>query len=233
MASGTAPNTSVILTAEEIEFINRRYKGSKSQAIHQGLAAIMPVKNDANFTVNPAAEPFMDTLRSLVQYRYDLDYMHEAINALRVEQMVKELGSRGFSARCKFHTPGCDGATETYQTNYVLVYSPEEADLPNEWATVEECRRLLDTLANLEPAEAFRRWRERIEPWDATYTEYDAKRDMRAEQAALRQQYEAGQLDGEMFRIAYGQTRDFLNYITPKPSGDTVTVEARYPHSEE
>lgn len=215
MASGTAPNTSVVLTAQEIEFINRRYNGSKSQAIHQGMAAIMPVKNNDSFAVSPQAEPFIEALRPLAQHRYDLDYMQQAIEALRVEMMVDELRSRGIAARCRFNVP-LSGGAETYQTNYVLVHAPDGVDLPGEWATVEECRRLLDTVANLEPAEAFRRWRERIEPWDSTYTRQDAERDMQAERAMLRQQYEAGQLDGEMYRIAFGQSRDFLSYVTQK-----------------
>lgn len=225
MASGTAPNTSVILTAKEIEFINRRYGGSKSQAIHQGLAAIMPIKNNAHYMVNPAAEPFITMLRPLVQHRYDLDGMQQAINALRVEQMVDELRRHGIAARCRFKIPVAAGGGE-YQTNYVLIYAPEGVDEPNEWATVEECRRLLDTVANLEPDEAFRRWRERIEPFDNTYTRQDAERDMRAERVMLRQQYETGQLDGEMYRIAFSQSRDFLNYVTPEQPGDMVAVSA-------
>lgn len=227
MTSGTPPNTSIVLTAQEIAFIERRYNGSKSQAIHQGLAAIMPVKSNDNFQVNPAAEPFIEALRPLVlQHRYDLDNIQEAIQALRVEQMVAELRSRGLGARCQFSVPPSN-KTEAYQyqTNYVLVYAPAGTDLSNEWATVEECRRLLDTLANLEPTEAFRRWLDRIEPFDSTYTRQDAERDMHTERAALRQQYQDGQLDGEIFRIAHGQAADFMDYVTPKQPGEAVQVQ--------
>lgn len=39
--SGTAPNTSIVLTAGEIEFINQHYNGSKSAAIHKALELLM------------------------------------------------------------------------------------------------------------------------------------------------------------------------------------------------
>lgn len=41
MPSGTPPNTSIVLTDTEIEFINRRFAGSKSAAIHAALGEIM------------------------------------------------------------------------------------------------------------------------------------------------------------------------------------------------
>lgn len=41
MPSGTPPNTSIVLTDAEIEFINRRFAGSKSAAIHAALGEIM------------------------------------------------------------------------------------------------------------------------------------------------------------------------------------------------
>lgn len=37
---GTPPNTSVVLTAEELVFIEERFDGSKSAAIHAALAAL-------------------------------------------------------------------------------------------------------------------------------------------------------------------------------------------------
>ena len=41
MPSGTPPNTSIVLTEAEIEFVNRRFAGSKSAAIHAALEEIM------------------------------------------------------------------------------------------------------------------------------------------------------------------------------------------------
>ena len=41
MNSGTAPNTSIVLTETEIDYINRRFGGRKSAAIHQALEDMM------------------------------------------------------------------------------------------------------------------------------------------------------------------------------------------------
>ena len=38
--AGTPPNTSVILTDEELRFINSCYGGQKSKAIHDGLSVL-------------------------------------------------------------------------------------------------------------------------------------------------------------------------------------------------
>lgn len=39
--AGSKPNTSIILTDDELAFIDRRYGGSKSAAIHEGLRRLM------------------------------------------------------------------------------------------------------------------------------------------------------------------------------------------------
>ena len=39
--SGTPPNTSIVLTPAELEFIESRFGGSRSAAIHAALSAIM------------------------------------------------------------------------------------------------------------------------------------------------------------------------------------------------
>jgi hypothetical protein len=41
MASGTAPNTSIVLTEQELNFINTYYNGSKSAAIHKAMEILM------------------------------------------------------------------------------------------------------------------------------------------------------------------------------------------------
>jgi hypothetical protein len=41
---GTAPNASLILTADELAFIDKHFKGSKSAAIHAALAALAALK---------------------------------------------------------------------------------------------------------------------------------------------------------------------------------------------
>ena len=43
-AAGSPPNTSVVLSAQEILFIKRKFGGSRSKAIHAGLALLMEGK---------------------------------------------------------------------------------------------------------------------------------------------------------------------------------------------
>lgn len=39
--AGTPPNTSMVLSADELAFINQNYDGEKSRAIHDGLKLLM------------------------------------------------------------------------------------------------------------------------------------------------------------------------------------------------
>lgn len=39
--AGTPPNTSLVLSAEELSFIKEHYNGEKSKAIHDGLAMLI------------------------------------------------------------------------------------------------------------------------------------------------------------------------------------------------
>lgn len=204
MTSGTPPNTSLVLTEAEISFIDRRYRGRRSQAVHQGLSNLMAAtsKNYEGLEVSPHAEQFVAPLRDLAA-GHDLRHLSEAIRALEVERMVETLRAHGINASAKINLHACGGEAGI-MTHYVLVYAPDEDSLPNAWATVQECRRLIDMVANLPFPEAFRRWRERIMPWESgTYTESDARRDVAAERAELREQYLAGKLSGEDYRIAF------------------------------
>ena len=205
MASGTAPNTSLVLTEIELAFIERRYRGNKSQAIHNGLAAIMPNKTDSGLYVKERALKVFPVVASLDAI--DLDDLADAIHIRRIELMAKELRSRGFAVRTEFRAVGNE---PPWKLNYLLIDNP--GDGPNEYATLEEARRLLDTVTNLPPAEAFKRWAERIEPWDQgrPYTRAEAFQDMRRERAELRQKYDAGEIDGEMFKIMWSQAGDYL-----------------------
>lgn len=205
MATGTAPNTSLVLTETELAFIERRYRGNKSQAVHNGLAAIMPSKTDDGLYVNERALKFLPVVASLGSI--DLDDLADAIHLRKIELMANELRGKGFAVRTEFRATGDEPARKL---NYLLIDNP--GDGPNEYATLGEARRLLDTVANLSPAEAFNRWAERIEPWDQgrPYTRVEAIQDMRRERAELRQKYDAGEIDGEMFRIMWGQAGDYL-----------------------
>lgn len=142
--------------------------------------------------------------------RHELDEMADALLSRRLELMAQDLTARGVIARhvSKFADP----TKCPIYWSYILVYAPDGATTrENAWATLDECRRLLDTLANLPPARAYDRWFPKVEPEDNTYTEADAQRDMRQERLQLRSQYAAGEIDGETFRVAYRATRDYAD----------------------
>mgnify|MGYP003512897067 FL=1 len=46
--AGTKPNTSIVLTPEELDYIERKFGGSKSAAIHEALRRLMNNGNDSN-----------------------------------------------------------------------------------------------------------------------------------------------------------------------------------------
>ncbi len=145
--------------------------------------------------------------------RYELDDLEEAIYARRLELIAAELYARGIPTRISTTFTGCDGTPETILFNMVCVYDPA-SELHGEWATVSECRRLLDTVANLKPAEAFRRWRTKIEPLhEEPYTKSDAVRDTRAEREQLHRDYADGKMSGADFALAMRFTNDYFKYV--------------------
>lgn len=121
-----------------------------------------------------------------------------AMHLLSMERTVKELEQAGFAARVVniAEDPG-----RAAYLNLVLVYAPEGADSNrNEWVDAFQARRLLDTAANLPPAEAFDRWAQGL-PLPKPYTLADAKDDMWADRHAARRRYESGQDDAETYRL--------------------------------
>ncbi len=146
--------------------------------------------------------------------RYDLDDLVTAIYARRLELIAGELKSRGIPTRISADAPvPCDGGRETMLFNLVMVYDPA-GELPGEWATVEECRRLMDTVANLKPADAFRRWITKVEPvYTPPYTEANARRDCRAEREQLERDYAAGKISGEDFSLGIRFSRDYFKFV--------------------
>jgi hypothetical protein len=135
---------------------------------------------------------------SLVQ----LEELETAIQYRRMELMVAELTRRdvpAFVERTGVRFP------------FILVYSPDAA-LPNAWATVAECRRLLDTVANLPLADAYRRWYPKVSNklGDSAYTEADARRDTRAAREQLAADYAAGKIDGQGLADLY-RTTSFMD----------------------
>jgi hypothetical protein len=164
------------------------------------------------YTINDEKPP----LRELIGRRFDdvrdlreqdLDHLQDAITIRRNEIMASRLEKRGIQTRiCKDFDDG-----PAYHFSYILVCDPE-GELPNEWADLGEARRLLDTARNLGPAEAFRRWREKVAPLaHETYTRADALRDVRAERAEADQMYRDGQIDAETHRMMHRDARDYLD----------------------
>ena len=131
--------------------------------------------------------------------RYELDGLEEQIAHRRLELSADEIKHAGLDA----------ALVDTIE--YVLVYSPVDG-LENAWATPEECRRLLDTLANLPPAEAYRRWFLKVVDkfHRKPYTQDDAARDTRDARKRLEQQYAAGEIDGKQFSELY-KTTSFMD----------------------
>ncbi len=151
--------------------------------------------------------------------RYDLDDLEAAIYWRRIELMAAELNQRGFQTRIETTAPDGAGGRERILFKYILVYRPD-GDSPErvndneiaEWADLAECRRLIDTVANLPPAHAWDRWRFGLESFDDEYTEPQAKADMRSERAEAKARFERGESDSEMFQLEWQQASDYLEY---------------------
>lgn len=149
--------------------------------------------------VDPTALAIVAGMRS-----QDLDDLEEAIHARRLQLMADRLEANGFRAMVQHQ--------DTF-FNMLLVGVPN-VTAPALWATLEECRRLLDTARNLPPAEAFSRWREKVQTVNTEpYTEADAKADVRRERAELHRRYAAGEIDGQQFAELYKDTRSYLDLV--------------------
>lgn len=132
----------------------------------------------------------------------DLDDLEIAIYARRLELMAAELRNAGFTCRTGAHDVAF---------RYVLVYPPD-GDHEAQWATLAECRRLLDTARNLAIQEAFDRWIAKVEPLaHETYTRAQAESDVREERAEAKQQYENGEIGAEDYRLRHTAARDYLD----------------------
>jgi hypothetical protein len=137
--------------------------------------------------------------------RYQLDDLLDAIHVRRLHLMRAEMEQYGVRSSCDFR-----GTT----TRYLLVYDPAPNSAEAEWANLEECRRLLDTLRNLPPAAAFARWRVKVAPLaKREYTRNDARRDILAERAELRRRYDANEIDGEMFNDMMKASGSYMDLV--------------------
>jgi hypothetical protein len=127
-----------------------------------------------------------------------LDDLSAAILARHNAIMAARLRAAGFPSLSTFNG---------HVMPYVLVSSPEFGSHLNIWATLAECRRLLDTVHNLPPAEAFTRWASRVEPLaDEPYTRADAARDTQEARAALKADYAAGKITTDEYGDLHGGT---------------------------
>jgi len=110
----------------------------------------------------------------------------------------------------------CEVVGHTVMFSLVCVQPPDDAD--GEWpddvepvyATVEECQRLLDTVRNLHPVEAYRRWFDKLEVWPALpYTDAQRQQDYRDERERLDRELHDGSITAEDYAISRQNARDF------------------------
>lgn len=134
----------------------------------------------------------------------DLDRIIEEVLFRRLEDAAVALRAAGFSV-----------LTETRGITFrcACVYPPD-GNGPGEWATPAEMRRLLDTVHNLPPAEAFHRWAAKIEPLETEeYTRADAVRDTREARQRLRADLDAGRVD--KITVEDWQAASFMDLAPP------------------
>jgi hypothetical protein len=146
--------------------------------------------------------------------RWEIEELEKAIKLRQLHMAITELASRGFSARV-VTTPGEENDQYTQIFDMVLIAPPTNAESElGEWADLHQCRRLIDTAANLPPAEAFDRWVQGL-PLPEPYTRWDADRDRRAELLDARRRYQEGVDNSEDHRLAVHAANDYLDMIEP------------------
>ncbi len=139
--------------------------------------------------------------------KYHLQDLEEAIAFRKREIMHARLSNAGIPSIIKKEFD----EAETYYFPYILVYDPN-GEKEGTWATVDECQRLLDTVANLSPTDAYNRWLPKVVELEKEYyTLTDSHKDMEAERQKIKQQFSTGEIDSEYYAMAYKDTRDYLN----------------------
>jgi len=149
---------------------------------------------------NARALDFVDRIREMRQYQYDLDYIDEAVRLVRTERAAERLRRHGFITRTTF-------IGESELLTMVCVYDPGHEYEPV-WATATECRVLIDTVANMSLDDAFRRWLGKIELMDGKYPFRDTRPDAAKLRWVLCQRKHAGTVSQEEFYRAYDETFD-------------------------
>lgn len=137
--------------------------------------------------------------------KYELSEIEQQIAARKLQIFADEINASG-----KLHARIIEGI------EYVLVYSPLNLnEYQNVWASSDECRHLMDFLANLPGDEAYRRWYPTVSEKFPTqpYTKQDAIRDTVEARRQLAADYESGKIDGRDYADAYRST-SFMDLIT-------------------
>jgi hypothetical protein len=135
----------------------------------------------------------------------ELDELEQQIHYRRLAIMAQAIEARGLHAKSVIVIAG-----EPQQFEDVLVYAPGGSAHSNAWANLAECQRLLDTLANLAPAQAYERWYAKVADPSKSgrngYTRQDAIRDTIAARAALERRLDAGEIDSRQYAELYSST---------------------------
>lgn len=151
----------------------------------------------------------------------DIERLEEQIDLWKMIQMCKRLNGGGLEVFCS----RTDESGEEMFFPYIMVkydgdlsaaeLRPKTLEIINEskrelesgvWATLRECRSLLDSLRDLPIADAYARWQVKIEPFDPTYTREQAIADTHASRDKLKQQLDSGKIDAQMYRDIYPTT---------------------------
>ncbi len=83
MPSGSAPNTSLVLTDAEIDYINTHHNGSKSAAIHKALEIMMDEYTEAAEAVNRLTQNQFSSKADIQQSEEEADEAYgQVIDAL-------------------------------------------------------------------------------------------------------------------------------------------------------
>lgn len=137
----------------------------------------------------------------------DLDFLADAIQIQQHKIMQRKLQRAGIGTKIKLEQENF-----TYWFSYILVYNPNHGDCI--FANLAECQRLLDTVHNLPPVEAYVRWSKKVVPIESpTYAYNDAIRDVREERLWLKQQYTQGEIDSQMYSEFYVAARQYLEFV--------------------
>lgn len=154
----------------------------------------------------------IDTVAALG--RWQIEDLELAIYLRRLHMAADELTGRGFAARV-VPMPGEPDKGTVHVFNMVLVGPPAGAESElAEWADLAQCRRLIDIVANMPPAEAFDRWVQGL-PLPEPYTQWDARRDAEGFIRDAHQAYAGGKINGQTLGTEIRAARSFADAVEP------------------